>query len=49
MTVRIWNEEKNSHYGIARRMGWLCDRVIKVGGFAIADFICPTVATRKAF
>ena len=33
----------------ARRMGWLCDRVIKVGGFAIADFICPTVATREAF
>jgi hypothetical protein len=33
----------------ARRMGWLCDRVIKVGGFAIADFICPTVATRQAF
>lgn len=33
----------------ARRMGWLCDRVVKVGGFAIADFICPTVATRQAF
>jgi len=33
----------------ARRMGWLCDRVTKVGGFAIADFICPTVATREAF
>jgi hypothetical protein len=33
----------------ARRMGWLCDRVTKVGGFAIADFICPTVATRQAF
>jgi adenylylsulfate kinase len=33
----------------ARRMGWLCDQVVKVGGFAIADFICPTVATREAF
>ena len=33
----------------ARRMGWLCDQVVKVGGFAIADFICPTPATRDAF
>jgi len=33
----------------ARRMGWLCDQVAKVGCFAIADFICPTPATRKAF
>jgi hypothetical protein len=33
----------------ARRMGWLCDQVVRTGGFAIADFICPTVATRSAF
>jgi adenylylsulfate kinase len=33
----------------ARRMGWLCDRVVKSGGFAIADFICPTPQTRAAF
>jgi hypothetical protein len=33
----------------ARRMGWLCDQVVKVSGFAIADFICPTPATRDAF
>src|SRR3979411_256002 len=33
----------------ARRMGWLCDQMVKVGGFAIADFICPTLATRAAF
>jgi hypothetical protein len=33
----------------ARRMGWLCDRVIDSGGFAIADFICPTPETRAAF
>jgi adenylylsulfate kinase len=33
----------------ARRMGWLCDRVVEVGGYAIADFICPTKQTRKAF
>jgi adenylylsulfate kinase-like enzyme len=26
----------------ARRMGWLCDQVVKVGCFAIADFICRT-------
>src|SRR5262249_55955730 len=31
------------------RMGWLCDQVAKVGCFAIADFICPTPATREAF
>ena len=31
----------------ARRMGWLCDQVIKAGGFAIADFICPTPAARR--
>jgi adenylylsulfate kinase-like enzyme len=33
----------------ARRMGWLCDQVVKVGCFALADFICPTPATRDAF
>ena len=33
----------------ARRMGWLCDRVIEAGGCAIADFICPTEQTRAAF
>ena len=33
----------------ARRMGWLCDRVIQTGGFAIGDFICPTPASRGAF
>jgi len=33
----------------ARRMGWLCDRVVEVGVYAIADFICPTQATRNAF
>jgi hypothetical protein len=33
----------------ARRMGWLCDRVVDAGGAAIADFVCPTPATRAAF
>lgn len=33
----------------ARRMGWLCDRVVDSGGYAIADFVCPTAATREAF
>jgi len=33
----------------ARRMGWLCDRVVEVGCYAIADFICPTATTREAF
>ena len=33
----------------ATRMGWLCDQVVKAGHFAIADFICPTEATRAAF
>ena len=33
----------------ARRMGWLCDRVTDAGGYAIADLICPTAATRRAF
>ena len=33
----------------ARRMGWLCDQVTRAGGFAIADFVCPTPATREAF
>jgi adenylylsulfate kinase len=33
----------------ARRMGWLCDQVVRTGGFAIADFICPTPETRRAF
>src|SRR5262245_37410925 len=33
----------------ARRMGWLCDQVVMTGGYAVADFICPTPATREAF
>lgn len=33
----------------ARRMRWLCDQVTKAGHVAIADFICPTAATRAAF
>lgn len=33
----------------AIRMGWLCDQVVQVGGYAIADFICPTPAAREAF
>jgi len=30
-------------------MGWLCDQVVRTGGFAIADFICPTPEAREAF
>src|SRR5262245_21660841 len=33
----------------ARRMGWMCDRIVEAGGTVIADFICPTEATRDAF
>ncbi|GGH18849.1 hypothetical protein GCM10007036_21300 [Alsobacter metallidurans] len=33
----------------ARRMGWLCDQVVKAGGYAIADFVCPTAGAREAF
>lgn len=33
----------------ARRMGWLCDQVVKTGCFAVADFICPTKEARAAF
>jgi cytidyltransferase-like protein len=33
----------------ARRMGWMCDRVVEAGATVIADFICPTVETRAAF
>lgn len=47
----------NSHLGFsesdrieqARRMGWLCDQVTAAGSWAIADFVCPTLATRAAF
>ena len=35
--------------GHARRMGWLCDQVVRTGSYAIADFVCPTPATRAAF
>lgn len=47
----------NTHLGFseadrieqARRMGWLCDQVVAAGQIAIADFVCPTPATRAAF
>lgn len=40
------HEDRIEH---ARRMGWMCDRVVEAGGTAIADFICPTPNTRAAF
>jgi cytidyltransferase-like protein len=40
------HEDRVEH---ARRMGWMCDRVVEAGGTAIADFVCPTEATRAAF
>jgi cytidyltransferase-like protein len=40
------HEDRVEH---ARRMGWLCDRVVEAGGTAIADFVCPTRETRAAF
>jgi cytidyltransferase-like protein len=40
------HEDRVEH---ARRMGWMCDRVVEAGGTAIADFICPTRETRAAF
>jgi adenylylsulfate kinase-like enzyme len=40
------HEDRVEH---ARRMGWMCDRVVEAGGTAIADFICPTEETRSAF
>jgi cytidyltransferase-like protein len=33
----------------ARRMGWMCDRVVEAGGTAIADFVCPVEQTREVF
>jgi adenylylsulfate kinase len=33
----------------ARRMSLLCDIAVRSGNYAIADFICPTQDTRKAF
>jgi cytidyltransferase-like protein len=40
------HEDRVEH---ARRMGWMCDRVVEAGGTVIADFICPTPDTRAAF
>ena len=40
------HEDRIEH---ARRMGWLCDCVVDAGTYAIADFVCPTEATRSAF
>jgi cytidyltransferase-like protein len=40
------HEDRVEH---ARRMGWMCDRVVEAGGTVIADFICPTPETRAVF
>src|SRR5580704_10994902 len=40
------HEDRVEH---ARRMGWMCDRVVEAGGTVVADFICPTADTRAAF
>ena len=33
----------------AKRMGILCDIVVRSGQYVIADFVCPTEETRAAF
>lgn len=33
----------------ARRMGWLCDKILEANLYVIADFVCPTPETRAAF
>lgn len=33
----------------ARRMGWMAQFIKESGNYAIADFVCPTEETRKAF
>ena len=33
----------------ARRMGKLCDIVVRSGQYVIDDFVCPTEETREAF
>lgn len=40
------HEDRVEH---ARRMGWMCDRVVEAGGCVMADFICPTPETREVF
>lgn len=40
------HEDRVEH---ARRMGWMCDRVVEAGGTVIADFVCPTRETREVF
>jgi cytidyltransferase-like protein len=50
--ANLWRDLGFSHDNRvehARRMGWMCDRVVEAGGTVIADFICPTAATRAAF
>jgi len=40
------HEDRVEH---ARRIGWLCDRVVEAGGTVIAEFICSTEQTRAVF
>ena len=40
------HEDRVEH---ARRMGWMCGRVVEACGNVIADFICPTEETCAAF
>jgi adenylylsulfate kinase len=40
------HEDRVEH---ARRMGWMCDRVVEANGTAIADFVCQTPQTRASF
>ncbi|MEJ0075845.1 MAG: adenylyl-sulfate kinase [Alphaproteobacteria bacterium] len=40
------HEDRLEH---ARRMGWLSDRIVATGTYAVADFICPTEQTRAAY
>ena len=44
-----WDFTQGGRMRQAQRMRYLSDGVVRAGGIAIADFVCPTPAARELF
>ena len=44
-----WDFSLEGRLRQAQRMRYICDGIVRAGGTAIADFVCPTAKARREF
>ena len=44
-----WDFTPEGRIRQAQRMRYLCDGIVRAGGTAVADFVCPTAQAREEF